>query len=347
MAAGGHFEKNILKKSCVLIWNGEKCDQKWFSVIQNGPNRTSKMAAGGHFENKIPKNKSCALIWNGEKCIRKWFSFIQNGRRQPFCDFFLENQSCLLIWNGEKCDQKWFSVIQNGRRQPFCEKKSKLRIDLKWWEMRSKVIFGHPKWPLAAILWKKIKAAYWCEMARNAIESDFHSSKIAAAGEKKLKLRIDLKWREMRSKVIFGHPKWPAAILWKNKKLRIDLKWWEMRSKVIFGHPKWLLAAILWKTKVAYWSELARNAIKSDFRSSKMVAGSHFVKKKRVVYWCEMARNAIESDFRSSKMAAGSHFVKKLHISLKWQIHQFYFFHKLPPINFLKKVNSNEFFLKK
>ena len=28
--------------------------------------------------------------------------------------------------------------------------------------------------------------------------------------EKKLlkKLRIDLKWREMRSKVTFGHPKW-------------------------------------------------------------------------------------------------------------------------------------------
>ena len=39
--------------------------------------------------------------------------------------------------------------------------------------------------------------------------------------EKKIKnkLRIDLKWREMHSKVIFGHPKWsPAAILW-NKNL--------------------------------------------------------------------------------------------------------------------------------
>ena len=30
--------------------------------------------------------------------------------------------------------------------------KKKLRIDLKWREMREKVIFGHPKWPLAAIL---------------------------------------------------------------------------------------------------------------------------------------------------------------------------------------------------
>ena len=37
MAAGGHFVQKFQKKeSCVLIWNGEKCDQMWFSVIQNG-----------------------------------------------------------------------------------------------------------------------------------------------------------------------------------------------------------------------------------------------------------------------------------------------------------------------
>ena len=30
--------------------------------------------------------------------------------------------------------------------------KKKLRIDLKWPEMRPKVILGHPKWPPAAIL---------------------------------------------------------------------------------------------------------------------------------------------------------------------------------------------------
>ena len=30
---------NYLKKCCVLIWNGEKCDQKWFSVIQNSRRR--------------------------------------------------------------------------------------------------------------------------------------------------------------------------------------------------------------------------------------------------------------------------------------------------------------------
>ena len=152
--------------------------------------------------------------------------------------------------NGEKCDRKWFSVIQNGRRQPFCEK----------------------------------KVAYWTEMARNSIKSDFRSSKMAAGRHfvKKSKLRIDLKWREMRSKVIFGNPKWPpAAILWTKSK----------------------------KVKVAYWSQMARNAIESDFRSSKMAASSHFVnkinKKSKVAYWSQMARNAIESDFRSSKMGGG------------------------------------------
>ena len=146
----------------------------------------------------------------------------------------------------------WSKVICGHPKWPpaaILWKKSKLRIDLKWREMRSKVIFGHPKWPLAAILWtnQKIKVEYWSEMARNAIKIHFRSSKI----------------------------------LWRKKKLRIDLKWREMHSKVIFGHPKCPPAAILWKKiKVAYWSEMMINAIESDFRSSKMVAGSHFVKTK-------------------------------------------------------------------
>ena len=46
-------------------------------------------------------------------------------------------------------------------------------------------------------------------------------------------------------------------------------------------------------------SEMARNVIESEFRTSKMADRS------------EMARNAIESDFRISKMADGGHFVKK------------------------------------
>ena len=56
-------------------------------------------------------------------------------------------------------------------------------------------------------------------MASDAIKSDFWSSKMATGGHfmkkknKKKKLPIYLKWREMRSKVIFGHPKWPQAAI--------------------------------------------------------------------------------------------------------------------------------------
>ena len=51
-------------------------------------------------------------------------------------------------------------------------------------------------------------------MARNAIESDFQSSKMAAGSHfVKKKLRIDLKWREMRSKVIFYNLKWLSAAI--------------------------------------------------------------------------------------------------------------------------------------
>ena len=73
----------------------------------------------------------------------------------------------------------------------------------------------------------------------------------------------------------------------------MDLKWPEMRSKVIFRHPKWPPEKI-----ILYRSEMARIAIESEFRKSKMADRS------------EMARNAIESAFRTSKMAAGSHFAK-------------------------------------
>ena len=117
----------------------------------------------------------------------------------------------------------------------------------------------------------------------------------------------------LRSKVILGYPKWPPSAHFVKTlffKLCIDLKWREMRSKVIFqtGHR----GVILWrkKIKVVYWSEMARNAIEGDFRSSKMAAEGHFVKKKsnniKVAYLSEIARNAIKSDFQSSKMAAGS-----------------------------------------
>ena len=123
--------------------NSKKKVAYWSEMVRNAIEshfRSSKMAAGSHFVKKFQKNKSCVLIWNGEKYDRKWFSVIQNGRRPPF-------------W--EKFSKKW-----------------KLHIDLKWWEMRSKVIFGHPKWLPVAILREisqKMTVAYWFEMARNTI----------------------------------------------------------------------------------------------------------------------------------------------------------------------------------
>ena len=55
-------------------------------------------------------------------------------------------------------------------------------------------------------------------MARNVIESEFWTSKMADGSHfvknlKKLMLSIDLKWPEILSKVNFGHLKWAAAIL--------------------------------------------------------------------------------------------------------------------------------------
>ena len=41
------------------------------------------------------------------------------------------------------------------------------------------------------------QVVYLSKMARNAIESDFWSSKMANLLRKKKKLHIDLKWREM------------------------------------------------------------------------------------------------------------------------------------------------------
>ena len=81
-----------------------------------------------------------------------------------------------------------------------------------------------------------------------------------------------------------------------------------MRPKVICGHPKWPPAAILSKikkiNKVPYGSEMARNAIESEFRTSKMADQS------------EMARNMIQSDFQTSKMAAGKLLCRKNSVSI-------------------------------
>ena len=176
----------------------------------------------------------------------------------------IKNKSCVLIWNGENCDRKWFSVIQNGRRRPFCQKFKK-------------------------------KVAHWSEMARNAIKSDFQSSKMAAGGHFVKKIFQKCKvayWSEMARNAIKT----------------------DFRSSKMLHFVKNSKCFILWKIqkKVAYWSEMARNAIESDFRSSKMADVGNFVKNlKEVAYWSEMTRNAIESDFRWSKMAGFGDFVKK------------------------------------
>ena len=57
---------------------------------------------------------------------------------------------------------------------------------------------------------------------------------------------------------------------------------------------------------------MVRNTIESDFRTSKMSAADHFVKKIKNPYLSKMARNAIKSEFRTAKMADGSHFVKNV-----------------------------------
>ena len=130
-------------------------------------------------------------------------------------------------------------------------------------------------------------------MARNAIESELRTSKMADGSQfvknfqKKIKLCINLKWPEIRSKVNFGHRKWPTAAI---------------------------MSKISQKNKVAYRSEMARNAIESEFRTSKMGSGGHFAKqipKIKVAYRSEMARNVIRREFWTSKMAAGGHFAKK------------------------------------
>ena len=138
--------------------------------------RTSKMAAGGHFVKNFKKliNFCMDLKWPEMPSKVKWISDIQNGRS---------------IWNGQKCDPRWFSDIQNGRQKKFC-------IDLKCPELRSKVNFGNLKWLIdlkcdrkwildiqnghqQPFCQKKIEVAYRSELARNAIESEFQTSKMA------------------------------------------------------------------------------------------------------------------------------------------------------------------------
>ena len=58
-------------------------------------------------------------------------------------------------------------------------------------------------------------------MAKNVIKGDLRSSKMAAGSHfvrtKNQSCILNLKWREMRSKVIFCHPKWPLAAMFVEK----------------------------------------------------------------------------------------------------------------------------------
>ena len=157
-----------------------------------------------------------------------------------------------MIWNGEKCDRKWFSIIQNG-----------------------------PNWTSNMAAGRQV--AYWSEMARNAIKSDIRSSKMAVGGhfEKKIKKR-------------------KVAILSEMASNAIKSDFWSSKMAASSHFVK--------KIKVAYWSEMARNASKSDFRWPFWKKKS---KKRKVAILSEMASNAPKSDFWSSKMAASNHFVKK------------------------------------
>ena len=164
MAAGSHFVKKIK----VAYWS-EMARNAIKSAF-----RSSKMAAGSHFVNK---NKSCILIWNGAKCELK--VIFGHPKWPPAAILWKKIKLRIYLkWREMRskvifCHPKWPPAAILWKKN-----RSKLRIDLKWREMRSKVIFGHQKWPPAAILWLNIKVAYWSEMATNAIESYFWSSKM-------------------------------------------------------------------------------------------------------------------------------------------------------------------------
>ena len=137
----------------------------------------------------------------------------------------------------EKCNQKLILDIQNGRRPPFWEKKWKLRFDLKWREMQTKINFGHPKWPPAAIFWKKMKLVFSSELTRNTNEKEFRTSKMSFLSEMSKNA---------------------------NKKLISDIQ-------NGCRQPFWAK-----KMKIAFWSEMVRNANENEFQTSKMATGGHF-----------------------------------------------------------------------
>ena len=196
-----------LPKSCVLIWNGEKCDRKRFPVIQNGRRQP------------FCEQKIIVAYWSEmtRNCHQKWISVIQNGRWQPFC----EKYSCLLTEMARNAITSDFRSSKMAAGSQFVRKKIKVAY---WSEMARNAIdsnFRSSKMAAGSHFvnnFKKIKLRNWSEMARNAIESDFRSFKMAAGSHfvnkiKKSKScvliwngeKCDRKWFSVMP---------PAAILW-------------------------------------------------------------------------------------------------------------------------------------
>ena len=103
------------------------------------------------------------------------------------------------FWTSNMADRS--EMARNAIESDFRTSKmaAEKKQNLFWPELRSKVNLGNPKWPI---------------QNGRLIESEFRTSKMTDGShfvknfQKKLKLRIDLKWPKMRLKVKFGHPKW-------------------------------------------------------------------------------------------------------------------------------------------
>ena len=99
------------------------------------------------------------------------------------------------------------SLIQNGRRRPFCQQKIQKLSSVYGSEMARNAIKSE---------FRTSKMADRSEMARNAIGSEFRTSKMGAGGHfvnLKKNVHVDIKWPEMRSKVNFWLSKWPTAVI--------------------------------------------------------------------------------------------------------------------------------------
>ena len=126
----------------------------------------------------------------------------------------------------------------------------------------------YPKWPTAAILskiQKKIKILYWSKMARNAIESEFRTSKMADSSHfvkkisKKLKLSIDLKWpekcnRKWISDIQNGRKRPFCKKNPKKIKLRIDLKCDQKLISDIQNERRWPFCKTFFKKITLIWN---------------------------------------------------------------------------------------------